>query len=190
MSLQRESIYSAEPRGIPPTAKYKYEDGTLASGLNTSLGNPEYVVGYVNSKNSSDRLSVAVGTHWEILPGLAFDPSVSLFQTIGDSRYFEKAYYNGPKAYNTDRNANGSYSKTLQKQADAVFSYTKDIDVHHVDVKAGYSYFGTMSRALTAAGKGAATDLIATLNASATPCKCYRFRNGTIDLWIFWKDQL
>jgi TonB-linked SusC/RagA family outer membrane protein len=156
-------------QGLPPTAKYKYEDGTLASGINSSLGNPEYVVGFVNTKNSADRLQISVGTHWEILPGLAFDPQISLFQTISDSRYFEKAYYNGPKAYNTDRNANGQFAKTLQKQADATFSYTKDIDVHHFDAKVGYSYFGTMSRTLAAYGKGAATDLIATLNASATP---------------------
>ncbi len=156
-------------QGIPPTAKYTYEDGTLASGVNTSLGNPEYVVGYVDTKNSSDKLSVSLGSHWEILPGLSFDPLVSLYQTMYSSRYFERAYFNGPKAYNTDRNANGSFSKVLQKQADAIFSYTKDINVHHVDAKAGFSYFGTMNSSLSAAGKGAATDLISTLNASATP---------------------
>jgi len=156
-------------QGLPPTAKYKFEDGTFASGINSSLGNPEYVVGFVDTKNSYDRLSVSLASHWEILPGLTFDPQVSLFQITGDSRYFERAYFNGPKAYNTNRSASGSFSRTLQKQADAVFSYTKDFNVHHMDVKAGYSYFGTMSRALSASGKGAATDLIATLNASATP---------------------
>jgi TonB-linked SusC/RagA family outer membrane protein len=156
-------------QGIPPTAKYRFEDGTLAPGLNTSLGNPEYVVNYTISKNSSDRLSVSLGTHWDILPGLSFDPQISLFQTMYDSRYFEKAYYNGPKAYNTNRNASGSYEKTLQKQADAVFTYIKDFDRHHLEAKAGYSYFGSLYRLLSASGKGAATDLIATLNASATP---------------------
>ena len=156
-------------QGIPPSAKYKYEDGTLASGVNTSLGNPEYVVNYVEAKNSFDRLSSSLGAHLDILPGLSFDPQVSLFQTVYDGRYFEKAYYNGPKAYNTDRNANGSFIRTLQKQADAFFAYTKDINVHHFDIKAGYSFYGTMTRSLYASGKGAATDLISTLNASATP---------------------
>ncbi len=156
-------------QGIPPTAKYKYEDGTLASGVNTSLGNPEYVVGYVDSKNSSDILSLSFATHLDLLPGLSFDPQVSLFQTMFDSRYFEKAYFNGPKAYNSDRNANGAFSRSLQKQADAIFSYAKDFNVHHIDAKVGYSYFGTLTRTLNAAGKGAATDLISTLNASATP---------------------
>ncbi|MCE5345238.1 MAG: TonB-dependent receptor [Bacteroidales bacterium] len=156
-------------QGIPPTAKYKYEDGTLACGVNTSLGNPEYVVGYTDSKNSNQKLSVAVGGHWDILPGLAFDPQISLFRTNYDSRYFERAYFNGPKAYNTNRSSSGSYSDVMQKQADAVFSYTKDINVHHFDAKAGFSYFGTKNNYLSASGKGAATDLISTLNAAATP---------------------
>jgi TonB-linked SusC/RagA family outer membrane protein len=156
-------------QGLPPTAKYKYEDGTLASGVNTSLGNPEYITGYQVAKNSSDNLSIALGGHWDILPGLSFDPQVSLFQITSDSRYFEKAYFNGPKAYNTDRNSSGAFSKLLQKQIDAVLSYTKDFNAHHVDFKGGYSYFGTMSSGLNASGKGAATDLIPTLNAAALP---------------------
>lgn len=156
-------------QGLPPTAKYKYEDGTLASGLNTSLGNPEYITGYQIAKNSTDNLSIAIGGHWDILPGLSFDPQVSLFQVTKDSRYFEKAYFNGPTAYNTDRNASGAFSKLLQKQVDAVLSYTTDFNAHHVDFKGGFSYFGTMSSTLNANGKGAATDLIPTLNASATP---------------------
>ena len=155
-------------QGLPPTAKYKYEDGTLASGLNTSLGNPEYITGFQVAKNSSDNLSIALGGHWDILPGLSFDPQVSLFQATTDSRYFEKAYFNGPTAYNTDRNASGAFSKLLQKQVDAALSYTKDLNAHHVDFKGGFSYFGTMSSTLNASGKGAATDLIPTLNASAT----------------------
>lgn len=156
-------------QGIPPTSKYTYEDGSLASGVNTSLGNPEYVVGYVDAQNSSDKLSIALGTQWEILPGLTFDPQVSLYQTTYDDRYFERAFFNGPKAYNINRNARGSFSKELQKQADAVFSFTKDINLHHVDAQAGGSYFSTMNSGLNAAGRGAATDLISTLNASATP---------------------
>ncbi|MEO5996462.1 MAG: TonB-dependent receptor [Chitinophagaceae bacterium] len=156
-------------QGIPPTAKYKYEDGTLASGVNSSLGNPEYVVSYVDTKNSSDKLSLAVGTHWEILPGLKFDPQVSLYQTTYNDRYFERAFYDGPRAYNTNRNATGSFSKVLQKQADAVFSYTKELGEHHLDAQAGGSYFSTANTSLNAAGRGAATNLIPTLNASATP---------------------
>lgn len=156
-------------QGIPPTAKYTFEDGSLAPGVNTSLGNPEYVVNYVDAKNSSDKLSLALGTQWEILPGLSFNPQVSLYQTVYDARYFEKAFYNGPKSYNTNRNASGAFAKVLQKQADAVFSYTRDFSVHHIDVQAGGSYFSTMNANLNAAGKGAATDLISTLNASALP---------------------
>src|SRR5690606_65215 len=128
-----------------------------------------YVVGYVEAKNNTDRLSIALGAHWEIIPGLTFDPQVSLYQVTEDARYFERAYYNGPTAYNTNRNASGSFGKELQKQADAVFSYTRDFNLHHVDAQVGGSYFSTMDAGLSAAGRGAATDLIPTLNASATP---------------------
>ncbi len=156
--------------GLPPTAKYKFEDGTLAPGASSSLGNSEYLLNTVDRKNVGDDLTVAFGAQWKILPGLTFDPQVSIWQVTGDSRIFQRAFWNGPLSYVTTRTSSGSNSKNLQKQADGVLTYIKSLkDDHNFEAKAGFSYFNTASSSLSGNGRDAATDLIPTLNASGTP---------------------
>ena len=156
--------------GLPPTAKYKFEDGTLAPGQSSSMGNNEYHLNTVDNKNVGDDLTLAFGAKLKILPGLSFDPQVSWWQTSGDARNFQKAFWNGPLSYVVSRAATSSYSKSLQKQADGVFNYIKTIkNSHNLEAKAGFSYYGSASNSLTASGRDAATDLIPTLNASALP---------------------
>ncbi|MBN8822344.1 MAG: TonB-dependent receptor [Spirosoma sp.] len=155
---------------VPMTTKYVFEDGSLAPGLAMSLGNPEYYLNKLKGKNLTTNLSMAVGGHWQILPGLSFDPQLSLYETSGDGRSFQQAYYNGPTSYITSRAATGLYGKRTQYQADGVFSYAKLIQgVHNVEVKLGFSYYQRDTTGLSAAGQGASSDLIPTLNASATP---------------------
>lgn len=156
--------------GLPPTAKYKFEDGTYAPGQSSSLGNNEYLLNTIDPKNSGDDLTLAFGANLKILPGLSFDPQVSWWQTSGDARNFQKAFWNGPLSYVVSRAATSSYSKSLQKQADGVFTYIKSIkNSHNIEAKAGFSYYGSSSNSLSASGRDAATDLIPTLNASALP---------------------
>ena len=156
--------------GLPPTAKYKFEDGTYGPGQSASLGNNEYLLNTVDRKNNGDDLTLAFGAKLKILPGLSFDPQVSWWQTSGDSRNFQKAFWNGPLSYVVSRAATSSYSKSLQKQADAVFTYIKSIkNSHNFEAKSGFSYYGSASNSLSANGRDAATDLIPTLNASALP---------------------
>jgi TonB-linked SusC/RagA family outer membrane protein len=152
----------------PPTSKYTFEDGTLASGPSSSLGNPDYYLNNLIRANTSANLTMVLGSKWNILPGLSFDPQVSLYTITADSRQFEKGFLS---AYNqATRNGSAAYSKQVQWQADAVFTYLKSFkNEHTISAKVGYSYFGVENSTLNASGQGAATDLIPTLNASALP---------------------
>ncbi|ACU05770.1 SusC/RagA family TonB-linked outer membrane protein [Pedobacter heparinus] len=155
---------------IPATTKYKFEDGTLAPGLNSSLGNLEYFFNTQDLKNSLENLTMVTGAHFDILPGLSFDPQISLYKITSDGRFFQKAYLNGPGQLVNSRNATGSYAKQIQEQADAVFTYKKNLkDAHHLEAKIGFSAFWRTTAGLNASGRGASTDLIPTLNASAVP---------------------
>ena len=155
---------------VPFTTKYRFEDGTLAPGLNASIGNLEYFFGTQNLKNSVDNLTMVAGAHLDILPGLTFDPQISLFKITSDGRFFQAAYLNGPTQLVNTRTATGNYAKQIQQQADAVFTYQKAFnDVHHLEAKAGFSGFWKTNSALSASGRGASTDLIPTLNAAALP---------------------
>lgn len=156
--------------GTPPTAKYKYEDGTLAPGQQAGLGNNEYHLNTVVNANTGEDLTMSVGGQWKILPGLTFDPQVSWWQSTSNARTFQKAYYNGPLTYVVTRASTGSFSKYVQKQADAVFTYVKSFNTsHNLEAKAGYSYFRSYSSSIGLNGRDAATDLIPTLNAAGTP---------------------
>lgn len=155
---------------LPPTTKYRFEDGTLAPGQAASEANPEYILQQRDAENTSESLTFSFGTNWELLPGLIFQPQASIYNVTNDSYNFQPAYLNGPGNLVDSRTASASTYKWRQTQIDAVLSYSKSILTnHHMDAKAGFSYYGRNESRLSASGQGASTDLIPTLNASAEP---------------------
>lgn len=155
--------------GLAPTAKFRFEDGTLAPGTNRSIGNPVYQLNTRVFDESTDYLTLSVGSKWDILPGLSFNPQLSTFRINGNSYSFQKAYWNGPLSYDVNRNANGTLYKYVQNQIDGILSYTKSIADHNFDAKAVFSYYGRTESRMNANGRGASTDIVPTLNASAVP---------------------
>jgi len=160
---------------LPGNMKYTYEDGTLAHGRNETLGNPDYYFPLFDNKGdelTKQKLSLSLSSHWKILPGLSFDPQISLFNDQYRTNSFRPQFYNGvtTRTLNTSRDASSSYGLTKQQQADALFNYTKQFGKkHNLSAVAGFTYLGTDVETLSAAGRGAATDNIITLNASSIP---------------------
>nr|MBI1229549.1 SusC/RagA family TonB-linked outer membrane protein [Cytophagales bacterium] len=64
---------------LPPTTKYAFEDGTLAPGVNRSLGNPAYHLTRNRNDNTLNIMTLSGGANWLIAPGLSFEPTASLF---------------------------------------------------------------------------------------------------------------
>jgi TonB-linked SusC/RagA family outer membrane protein len=152
------------------TSKYQFEDGSLAPGRLFTNGNPAYYISRFDAKRRRDNYMVVVGSKWDILPGLSFRPQLSLINNSFASRSFLKSYLDGPLVLNQNREATSAQTTLVQQQADAVLNYVKTIrSQHNFEATLGYSYFKAMNRATTAVGRNAATDLIPTLNASATP---------------------
>jgi TonB-linked SusC/RagA family outer membrane protein len=155
--------------GLPPTAKLHFEDGTLAPGQSRSIGNPLYHLSRSKANNRADRLSVGVRALWEITPQLTFEPSASLLNNRGWGDAFQLSYFNTATQFVDARDASAAYNERWQRQADAVLTFEDDFARHNVQLTAGASYFDRRLSALSAAGRGASTDLIPTLNAAATP---------------------
>ena len=156
--------------GLPPTAKVRFEDGTLAPGASQSIGNPLYHMYSRIYDNSYDNLTISLGSDWEILPGLSFNPQISMYNVYSDAYSFQPGYWNGPLSYIVTRNASASSYRWRQYQADAIFNYTKSFSTdHNLNITAGYSLFTRNTGNLSANGRGASTDLIPTLNASSEP---------------------
>jgi TonB-linked SusC/RagA family outer membrane protein len=157
---------------LPSTAKYQFEDGTIAPGQSNSAGNPHYYQTgpyALQAKNTRQKLTIAVGGRWDIMPGLYFEPQVSSHQDQNFGRSFQPAFLSNVTTLNSTRAASQSYSNTRTWQADATLTYGKVFDGHNVEAKVGYSYFNRKTWGVTAAGDGATTDLIPTVNAASTP---------------------
>jgi TonB-linked SusC/RagA family outer membrane protein len=157
---------------LPSTAKYQFEDGTIAPGQGAAAGNPHYyqVGPYALQRNNNDqKLTIVLAGKWDMLKGLSFDPQVSFYQEQSYFRQFQPAQLSNATTLSTTRAASMGYSNARTLQADAVFTYVKEIGLHNFEAKAGYSYVNRKAYSVSAAGDGATTDLIPTLNASATP---------------------
>ncbi|HCH44399.1 MAG TPA: SusC/RagA family TonB-linked outer membrane protein [Algoriphagus sp.] len=155
--------------GLPPTAKLRYEDGTLAPGQNRSMGNPLYHLNRSKALNATNRITLSAGGIWQILPELSFEPIGSLYFVQGTNNSFQKSFYNNPTQFIDSREASFSNSIYWQKQFDGVFTYTKSLRDHNIQLKAGGSFYDRQNYSAFASGRGAASDLIPTLNASAEP---------------------
>ena len=155
---------------LPPTAKRYFEDGSLSPGQGLGYGNTEYTLSTYDPKNNPNDITLIGGLKWDILPGLIFDPRISLYQSSINGRNFQSAFQNGPTVLNSTRQASSNYSKSITSQVDAGFTYTKSLNQgHNIEAKAGFSYYGIGNTRLSAIGNRAATDLIPTLNASGVP---------------------
>jgi TonB-linked SusC/RagA family outer membrane protein len=161
---------------LPGTAKYMYEDGTIApGGQNSSIGNPDYFYKgqYApQGDNGVEDVAVNFGFKWDITKDLSFEPYVSLLREGAYLYTFQPAaFLNGPAgALVTSRTATQTDNVTRQEQGDATLTYQHTFaSKHNLEAKIGYSHYFRNQRNFTATGQNAATDLIPTLNGSATP---------------------
>lgn len=156
----------------PATAKYRFQDGTMAPGAGRGIGNPDYHYQGEFAPRGDDkmeRLTLSVGGQWDIIEGLKFEPILSLNKNSGNNYLFTPAYLNGPGTLVSSRATTSNVNIETQYQFDGVLSYVKSISNHNFDTKVGFSHFQRNLWTLSSAGQGAATDIIPTLNASPTP---------------------
>jgi len=155
---------------VPQTTKLTFEDGTIAPGQGPTIGNPLYYQTgqYAPVTNDvRDNTTIALAGNWKILPGLSFDPQVSLYQQSDQYYSFQPAYLTAITTFNTTRAATSFYNKTRAYQVDAVLTYVKSIaDAHHFELKGGFTYYDNNTFSVTASGNGASTDNVPTLNAA------------------------
>lgn len=173
---------------IPGSTKYTFEDGTIAPGQSSSMGNPDYYqVGphALQKKHISNTLTLGASAIWHILPELSFEPSASIYQTDVRYRHFQPAYLSGITTMNTTRQSGAYHSVNKYYQLDAVLTYRKSFDNHNLEAKLGYEYYQKDYSTINAYGEGAATDLIPTLNATATPSSVGGFEHQFVTEGIF-----
>ena len=158
---------------LPGTAKYTFEDGSIAPGQNSSIGNPDYYFKgqYAPQGNTAfETITISLGAKWNLFKDLAFEPLVSVNRDDNPVYSFQPAaLLNGPGTLITTRNATSSIARNTQYQADGVLTYGHTFgSKHNVEAKAGFSHYYRENTSLSGTGQNAVTDLIPTLNASGT----------------------
>ncbi|GAA0560650.1 SusC/RagA family TonB-linked outer membrane protein [Chitinophaga japonensis] len=151
---------------MPFTYRLNYEDGKPAPGEGiTSFRNRNYEVYYKEKYNDVKmyRTTLRLGADWDLLPGLRFSPSFSWFTTEDIQNYFEAS-----NETNTNRPASAIHNQDRHAQLDAILTYDKSLGLrHHIDAMLGTSYINDYVYTMSGSGRGAPTDNIPTLNASA-----------------------
>jgi TonB-linked SusC/RagA family outer membrane protein len=155
---------------MPFTYRLNYEDGLPAPGEGvSSFRNRNHEVYYKEKYNDINvyRTTLNLGLDWTIMPGLTFQPKFYYFTTEGVENYFEAF-----NEINVNRNASAEHNFDRQVQFDGVFNYTKSIQQqHNINAVLGGSFIEQYAYRMSGTGRGAPTDYITTLNASADSTK-------------------
>lgn len=160
--------------GNAPTTKFKFEDGTLAPGQNNINGNPLYQMGKVKGINESEKLQMAVDGNLTITKDLNFVPSMSLYTENNSGNAFQQAFLNGTGVLDNTRTASQFNNRYFQTQFEGVFTYRKDLaNIGNLEAKLGASNYNRTIERFNAAGRGSASDLTETLDASPIPVSVF-----------------
>lgn len=156
---------------LPGTAKYRFEDGTIAPGQNSSIGNPDYYFKgpYAPKGNTAfETITISLGAKWNLLKDLAFEPLVSVNRDDNPIYSFQPAaLLNGVGTLITTRTATSSIARNTQYQADGVLTYAPTFaGKSNLEAKAGFSHYYRQNTSFSGSGQNAVTDIIPTLNAS------------------------
>jgi len=153
-------------QSMQPTFKPFDADGNPSSGSNMSYGNPLYYLDKYIRKNETRRSIFDIGASWEIIPDLFLRAKANIYYTDYVSENFDKKIVYQTGNVDINRAASARYEKYYQQQHNITIDYKKSFNRHNLSLLVGGEYFDLSSWILTAAGKGAPTDEIYTLNSA------------------------
>ncbi|WP_127132541.1 SusC/RagA family TonB-linked outer membrane protein [Pseudoflavitalea rhizosphaerae] len=150
---------------MPFTYRLTYEDGKPAPGEGVgSFRNRNHEVYYRDqyNKNQVNRATYNLGATVNIIPGLSFMPSFYWFTTEGIEGRFEAF-----NEVNPNREVTAAHNYDRQSQLDGLLNYDKSFGKHNLNAVFGASYINRYEYRMSGSGRGAPTDYIKTLNATA-----------------------
>ncbi|MCK0135703.1 SusC/RagA family TonB-linked outer membrane protein [Arenibacter sp. S6351L] len=150
---------------LPHTYRIWNDDGTPALGETTSSPrNIFHELYYQDDERKQFRTSSKIGLDWNIVKGLSFSPSASVYRLESNGNFFERA---SPEISNR---AMSRFNDTQnQVMLDGLLKYTNTFkEKHNLDILLGSQYVKNHYENFSGSGSNAPTDLISTLNASET----------------------
>jgi TonB-linked SusC/RagA family outer membrane protein len=158
--------------GVAPTVRYSNDtSGEVLPGPNdVTLGNPAYWSNLRVNNTNQQRFLGGINLEYTILPYLKFLASGSGYYQFSNDNAFTKAFQQGNNgAFNTNRAASFSNSRTIQYTTNAFLQFNKAFNGHTVTALAGTEFYEYQNYVNSGFAQGAPTDLIPWLTATTPP---------------------
>ena len=158
--------------GVAPTVRYAHdESGEILPGPNdVTLGNPLYWNKIRQNTTNEQRFLGGINLEYTILPYLKFLASGSGYLRFTNDNTFNTAFQLGNNgAFNTNRQANFSNTRTSQYTTNAFLQFNKAFKGHSITALAGTEFYEYRNYINSGFAQGAPTDLIPWLAAGTPP---------------------
>lgn len=165
---------------LAPTARLRFDDGTLSPGIRSSLQNPtHYTENYLRDQ-TVQKITLGTTLEYEIIPGLVAKVYGSYFNNQNAVNTFIKANF-----WTVNRNASSGLAEARQTILDGTLSYVKSVGDHNFAGLIGASRQNTRHFDLSAAGFGGSTDDVQTVNGAATITSATSFTERDLLIGVF-----
>lgn len=171
LHLSSDTSYFGRMLSAPPTQKESV-NGQLTVGRGRYDGNPRFYEGIFLRDNNTNKVNFGQSFRATILKGLTFTASGQIMFDEGYYERFDKDHQTsvGTAATNWSRSRESfaQFQRTLRQTYNGVLNYKFDIANHHFDAMAGYEYYDSYTRGLSASGSEAPTDDFQDLGLTST----------------------
>ena len=161
VNTSADDAYFGRMLSAPPTQKEKV-NGQIVMGRGGGDGNPRFYENIFLRDNNTNKINFGQSLRADLYKGLSLTVSG---QVMFDEEYYEsfnKDDQTSPgKAANNwsrTRSTSASFGRTIRQTYNSILNYKFDIKSHHFDAMAGYEYYDSYTRGLSASGSEAPTD--------------------------------
>ena len=161
VNTSADDAYFGRMLSAPPTQKEKV-NGQIVMGRGGGDGNPRFYENIFLRDNNTNKINFGQSLRADLYKGLSLTVSG---QVMFDEEYYEsfnKDHQTSPgKAANNwsrTRSTSASFKRTIRQTYNSILNYKFDIKSHHFDAMAGYEYYDSYTRGLSASGSEAPTD--------------------------------
>ena len=156
-----DNAYFGRMLSAPPTQKDKV-NGQIVMGRGGGDGNPRFYEGVFLRDNSTNKINFGQSLRADLYKGLSLTVSGQLMFDEGYYEGFNKDHQISPgknaNNWSRSRGSSASFERTIRQTYNSILNYKFDINAHHFDAMAGYEYYDSYTRGLSASGSEAPTD--------------------------------
>ncbi len=157
--LNSEANYFARMLSAPPTQREYNANGVLLLGTNATDGNPLFNDSRFKRNNATDKINFAQSFKIDLYKGLSLKLNATMLYDEGLYENFNQDYLQSPNNWNRTRSSSASFERRRDQTYNAILNYDVTIAKDHsLNALAGFEFYDTYTKGISASGSGAPTD--------------------------------